>query len=164
MITRNILKLALVLLTSTSLFACGGKKNDPVLSPQGEEKEKLQIMDLKAEIEVAASKEITFSIIANKGFDPNIYRDGKIVSQANYESGDENITNIKTTLRHKGKALSLAFSFRKTSGDDSKEPIQVKIKAKLYKNDKLIQEYETTKSITPQNDYLTEEFQLWGNP
>lgn len=162
MIIRSIFKLALVLLISSSFIACGGKKNEPIQNSQGDDSEKLVITDLKAEVEIVASREVTLTIIATKGFESNIYRDGKIVSIGNYNSDGENITNLKTTISHKGRALVCAFLFRKKIDEEITNPINIKIKIKLYKNNKLIQEYENTRTITSENDSTSEEFDLWG--
>lgn len=158
MIIRSFFKLALVLLISSSFIACNGKKNDPILN----DTEKSALSEFKVEVEIVASKEVVLYIVASKGLEPNIYRDGKIVSEGKYESGAKNMTNLKTTLSHKGRELTCSFSFFRTVKDESSEPIHIKTKAKLYKNNKLIEEYENTKAITSYSDSTSEVFQFWG--
>lgn len=156
MVTRSFIKvLLLTLLCSCSLSACGGK-DDP--NPQKKDQQELIIADLKIELEIEASEDVTMSVIAAKGFEPNIYRDGKLVSQGNYTSEKEKVRRIKTTLEHRGQALVCDISFERVS--DSENPITISIKGKLFQGGKLLQEYNTSREL--KKDIISEQFSLYS--
>lgn len=161
MTTKNIFKIAVMaLLTSSTLLACSSKDNEPVPTPPTEET--LVVSDLRVDLEFTASSEVDCFLIATKGFEPNIYRDGKIVSQGNYSSEPIITQSLKTSLSHQGRALVCGLILDRPSGDETDTPITVQTTARLYKNAKLIQEYSNSKTITTNS--VKEEFHLWGKP
>lgn len=158
-IAYSLKLLVVTLLASSSLFACSKKNDTP--TPPSQQSESLVASDLKIELEIVAEKSISVKVIATKGTEPNIYRDGSLVSQGNYESSEEIISTTKTTITHKGKALVCGLIIDRTTEDESNDPIKITIKAKLWKNGKMVQEYNQDKLL--QETILTEDFQLYGN-
>lgn len=146
-----------LLITATTITACNKKADEPQKEHQGD---KLSVSDLKYEIELSAPKEISASFIATR-VEPNIYRDGKLVSQGDYSSEDENFKSLKTTITHKGRALYLGIIFSRTNGDEDKSPISILIKAKIYRNNKLIQEYVQTRILKDESS-ISEQLQVLG--
>lgn len=144
-----------LLIIATSITACS-KKADEL-----NQSDNLSVSDLKYEIELSAPKVIRASFVATKA-DPNIYRDGKLVSQGNYSSGYEDFKNLKTTITHKGRILYLGIILSRTDEDKDKSPISILIKAKIYRNNKLIQEYIQTRTLKYQGS-ISEQLEVVGN-
>ena len=158
-ISKLFIAIFSLLITATSITACSKKADE--LQKTEYQSDNLSVSDLKYEIELSAPKVIRASFIATKA-EPNIYRDGKLVSQGNYSSGYEDFKNLKTTITHKGRILYLGIILSRTDEDEDKSPISILIKAKIYRNNKLIQEYIQTRTLKDQGS-ISEQLEVVGN-
>ena len=157
-ISKLFIAILSLLITATSITACSKKADEPQKTEH--QSDNLSVSDLKYEIELSAPKVISASFIATR-VEPNIYRDGKLVSQGDYSSEDEDFKSLKTTITHKGRVLYLSIIFSRTHGDEDESPISILIKAKIYRNNKLIQEYIQTRTLKNESS-ISEQLQVLG--
>lgn len=161
---RQVLSVSLLLLSlGILLSSCGGKKDEPNPSTGGEQK--LEIMDLRYDVDIQASSPIDVSFIATKGFEPNIYRDGHLLSQGNYLGGgnpDRGIQSLKTSFTHKGSAFVFSVSMDRPYDDNQTSGIDVVLSVKTYKNSKLLQAFNKKYNLSKDNYSASAQFELWG--
>lgn len=153
-----------LLITATTITACNKKADEPQLNKSNKENnnDKLVIADLKIEIKVTSKDKFKTQLFAVKGLEPNIYRDGKLASQGPYSSPEQWITGeFTTTISHRGTMLLPSLIITK---DLDKEKSTINIAAKLYRNGKIIQEYNQEYTLEEgAQGVITESFQLYGN-
>lgn len=153
-----------LLITATSITACSKKADEPQSNKPNRESnnDKLVIADLKIEIKVTSKDKFKTQLFVVKGLEPNIYRDGKLASQGPYSSPEQWQTGeFSTTISHRGAMLFPSLIITK---DLDKEKSIINLTAKLYRNGKIIQEYNQEYTLTEGiNGGISESFQLYGN-
>lgn len=137
-----------------SATACSQEKGN---EPEGD---KLIVANIKYEVSIKASEKVKINFIVTKGFEPNIYQDGKLVSQGNYDSDDIETDNIQTTFTHKGQALVFGIivnGFHDVTSPDA----TVLLHVKTYQDDKLIHDFSKERKV---GDGFNEQFTHYAKP
>lgn len=137
-----------------SATACSQEKGD---EPEGG---KLIVANIKYEVSIKASEKVEIHFFLAKGAYSNIYQDGKLVSQGNYDSDEIETDNIQTTFTHKGEALVLGVNvfgiYDVTSPDAT-----VLLHVKTYQDDKLIHDFSKERKV---GDGFNEQFTHYAKP
>jgi hypothetical protein len=149
----------LLLFVAILLPSCGGKGDTPRPSPEVSSSN----VEMKYDVDIQSPSPIDVSFTATKGYEPNIYRDGKLISQGNYMSDnkDANITKLHTEFVHTGKAFVLGVSFSIPSDANSSSVVPTNLVVKMYVAGKLVQTYK--KVIEVKNTLSSEQFTLTGD-
>ena len=136
---------------ATFLLSCGGKSDEPRVEPAP-----ATTAELKYDVSIRSDQEVNVAFIATKGFEPNIYRDGKLVSQGNYSSGEgePKVRNLRTEFKHNGKAFALSV----TLSSESEAPISVELSIKMYVRGVAV--HSVTKTLKLQDCSCPEQFMI----
>lgn len=157
---RPLSSLCILLLSASLLLAsCGGKGDEPRPQPNVVDSN----VEMKYDVEVQSSAPIDISFIATKGYEPNIYRDGRLISQGNYmeDNKDANITSLHTEFKHTGKAFALGISFSIPDDANTSSVVPAKLVVKMYVAGKLVQTY--AKVLEVKDTLTSEQFTLTGD-
>lgn len=151
--TRLSWYMALSLFVASFLSSCQSK-DTPFRSRTKSEKENLEV----ALSIYPSSCFITYRV--TKGYEPNIYRDGTLVSQGDYTSLKEQVNrHTYTSFQHQGSRLKVTVTLTPYYSFMYVTP---SIHAVLYRNGRKISDFEKSYELRPHNGSAIIDFEVYA--
>lgn len=143
----------LILFLTGCIIGC--QKDDAIPEPKPQSK----VADFKVVLSIDPSSCYT-SFKVTKGEEPNIYRDGVLVSQGDYTSQKEQSSSrIQTSFSHRGRKLKVTVELKTYYGNTFANP---SIRAVLYRNGTMVSEFSKSYELRPRDGSAIADFELYA--
>ncbi len=152
--TRLSWYMALSLFIASFLTSCQSK-DTPFRSRAKSEKE-----DLEVALSIYSQSCLAYYKVT-KGYEPNIYRDGALVSQGDYTSLAEHVNNYThTSFQHYGSRLKVTVTL--TLPRTFAYFATPSIHAVLYRNGRKISDFKRSYELRPHNGSAIIDFEVYA--
>lgn len=112
--------------------------------------------DLEIELKISGYCWVGYHV--TKGEEPNIYRDGVLVSQGDYRGGGDRIQySERTSFRHHGRKLKVTVGL--SSRFYSANPT---VQATLYRDGVIVSRFSKTYELNPRRNGVSVDFEVWA--